>query len=109
MQMSYNNGFSSVLATSMSKKTPQKNGAGTTKTKKTPNGRSANSPNKKTPSAGGDRFIPHRGSSNLEMGYYLVRCPPRQSHPFLCLCLAKSITSDMQPFSTVSSRLFVYS
>lgn len=67
MKISFNNGYS-ALAASMSSKTPQKNGGalgGLT-------GKKSKTPTTKTPLAGGDRFIPHRGNSNFELGHYLV-------------------------------------
>lgn len=62
LSVSYNTSFSGVNPPT---KTPGKNGDG--KNKKTP------TPNKgsKTPK-GGDRFIPNRGTTNFELGHYLV-------------------------------------
>nr|XP_014096792.2 cell division cycle protein 20 homolog [Bactrocera oleae] len=64
LSMSYNTSFSGVNPPS---RTPRKV-SGDTKCKKTP------TPSKgtKTPS-GGDRFIPNRGTSNFELGHYLIK------------------------------------
>lgn len=59
LSVSYNTSFSCVNPPS---KTPGKNAD--TKNKKTP------TPSK-TP-GGGDRFIPNRGTTNFELGHYLV-------------------------------------
>lgn len=63
LSMSYNTSFSGLNPPA---RTPRKV-SGDTKCKKTP------TPSKgiKTPS-GGDRFIPNRGTSNFELGHYLV-------------------------------------
>ncbi|XP_065356050.1 cell division cycle protein 20 homolog [Calliphora vicina] len=63
LSVSYNTSFSGVNPPT---KTPGKNAEG--KTKKTP------TPNKgsKTP-GGGDRFIPNRGTTNFELGHYLIK------------------------------------
>ncbi|KAM7353472.1 cell division cycle 20 protein fzy [Cochliomyia hominivorax] len=63
LSVSYNTSFSGVNPPT---KTPGKNAEG--KSKKTP------TPNKgsKTP-GGGDRFIPNRGTTNFELGHYLIK------------------------------------
>lgn len=70
LSCSYNTSFSGVNPPT---KTPGKNGDG--KNRKTP------TPNKgsETPS-GGDRFIPNRGTTNFELGHYLVRLLYRRNH-----------------------------
>lgn len=62
LSVSYNTSFSANPPT----KTPGKNGEA--KNKKTP----TPSKGSKTP-GGGDRFIPNRGTTNFELGHYLVR------------------------------------
>lgn len=77
ISMSFNSTLNSasILAPNNSNKTPQKNGCNVFKGKKTPGkspSRKSPTPNKaqsKTP-CGGDRFIPNRTASNLDMNHY---------------------------------------
>lgn len=77
ISISFNSTMNSGAAL-VTNKTPQKNGTNTFQGKKTPGkspGRKSPTPNKvlsKTP-CGGDRFIPNRASSNLDLGHYKLR------------------------------------
>lgn len=73
ISMSFNSTLNSVSALGINNKTPQKAGCSIFKGKKTPGkspSRKSPTPNKNKTPCGGDRFIPNRATSNLELGHY---------------------------------------